>query len=141
MKSSILGLIIIVVSACGNPGDEVEPTRNVSDLEKNPEKSGPAKTQNLSPCPNGTSLSYENFAAGFIAKNCLACHSQNLTNDFRAGAPDKINLDSYELFLPLINLVLPTLAGENAPSMPPNRLLNLTEQKLMIEWLRCGAPF
>ena len=59
------------------------PEWNVSDLKKS-RKSGPAKTQNLSPCPNGTSLSYENFAAGFIAKNCLACHSQNLTNDFRA---------------------------------------------------------
>jgi len=88
-------------------------------------------------------LTYENFAASFLATYCLRCHTAALATDFeRRDAPQGINYDSLEEIRQFARRIR-VRAGELG-DMPP-RLLPVprpseAERVQLIRWLDCGTP-
>jgi uncharacterized membrane protein len=90
------------------------------------------------------SLTYENFGADFMARYCLPCHNETLTDDLaRSDAPTAINFNTLfgiREFQKRIRL----RAGEQG-DMPPRLLFWIEhpseEERInLIRWLDCGAP-
>ena len=90
-------------------------------------------------CPlEGTTLTYQNFAAGFFAAHCARCHSVNV--DDRNGAPIAYVFDTHDQVRALRERIFLRSAAENV-SMPPGPDDPSDEERWMLaEWIACGAP-
>jgi uncharacterized membrane protein len=91
------------------------------------------------PCPpEGTELGWNDFAQGFFAQHCNACHAAGV--DDRNGAPAAYLFDTYEQALALRERVFLRAAGDNT-SMPPGPDdPPVEEREMLAEWIACGAP-
>lgn len=101
------------------------------------------------PCPDGNTLTWENFGQPFLMSQCVGCHSSHLGDGQRAGAPVGVDFDTYELTRQWGSRIY-VRAGTNVGGMPPAGgpcdsredancdaaydRLNLTN------WLACDAP-
>ncbi len=88
--------------------------------------------------PGGTTLSYENFAEGFMGAYCNRCHSA--ASGDRSGAPLGTVLDNYPGLYNLRERVFLRAAAGNTtmppgPDDPPQR-----QRDELAEWIACGAP-
>ena len=45
-------------------------------------------------CPEGSTLTYDNFGKKFFSDYCLSCHSSKVTGNARMGAPDDHDFDT-----------------------------------------------
>jgi len=91
------------------------------------------------PCPpGGTTLTYENFGAPFLARWCDSCHSA--PNGNRDGAPDDfdfatladVHADAARIFV---------RAAATNDSMPPGPdEIPPSQREDLAVWLACGAP-
>lgn len=94
-----------------------------------------------STCPDGSTLTYENFARPFMQNYCVRCHSSTLTGDARNGAPEFHDFDSEEGILAVANHVdEKAAAGPDAINkvMPKNGPAPTEEERRMLgEWLAC----
>jgi hypothetical protein len=90
------------------------------------------------PCPSGgTTLTYENFGAGFMNSYCQSCHGSNATD--RQGAPGEFIFDTHEQVLRHKDRIFVRSAAEN-DSMPPGPDdPSIDERTKLAEWLACGA--
>ena len=91
-------------------------------------------------CPEGTTLTYENFGESFLAKYCLSCHHSGLAKADRLGAPTDVNLDSYQDISTHRKDIIKTATKKSNARMPPSRHVPTYEKELLAEWLNCGAP-
>lgn len=95
-------------------------------------------------CPDGSTLTYENFGQKFMSDHCLRCHSSSVKDADRKGAPADHNFDSLaEIQLFSDHIDQKAAAGPNSTnvSMPPSDPKPSMEQREQLgEWLACGAP-
>ncbi len=100
---------------------------------------GPEEDFKNAKCPpGGTTLTYESFGQGFLARRCQTCHGRDVEE--RHGAPDKYAFDSPEEVKKWIDRIYDRSAGDNT-SMPPGPDdPPLSERDDLAEWLSCGAP-
>jgi uncharacterized membrane protein len=90
-------------------------------------------------CPEqGTTLTYENFAASFFARWCNDCHHPYSLD--RHGAPGEFNFDTAWGIRRHADRIFARSASGNdsmppGPDDPPR-----SERELLAEWLSCGAP-
>ncbi len=84
--------------------------------------------------PSGTTLTYDNFGAGFLATYCNRCHS-SASN----GAPPDIKFDTLDEVHAHADRIFIRAAGPNV-TMPPGPDDPPAEQRdRLAEWLACGA--
>lgn len=90
-------------------------------------------------CPKGTSFDYDTFGEGFMLEYCTSCHSTDLEEGYRSGAPIEINLDTPELVEIWRKNILDAATGKKR-TMPPSDHVSEEELDHLEEWLECGAP-
>lgn len=83
-------------------------------------------------------LRYDNFGAPFIVNWCRACHSADTPPSMRQQAPADVNFDNLSEIRHW-SLQIRVTAGQGS-SMPPAGGPSAEERRLLVEWLRCGAP-
>lgn len=96
-------------------------------------------------CPDGSTLTYDNFGKQFMQDYCLTCHSTSVTGDARMGAPDDHNFDSLAS-VALMKAHIDELAGSGPDAtntmMPPPKLAtkkpSMEDRQKLSEWLVCG---
>jgi hypothetical protein len=95
-----------------------------------------------STCPEGSTLTYENFAVPFMTEYCTSCHASTLTGDARQGAPLYHDFDSKNGILAVADHVdWKAAAGPDATNelMPigSGPVPSLAERQQLGEWLAC----
>ncbi len=134
------GCFLFLILSCGPSDEDYGPDK--------PAPTEPPPIANLYPypnmtllnCPKGTMSSYENFGSGFMSQFCLACHSQKVPTNLRAGAPLETNFDTagdVQRWRALI--ILRTNSAAKNP-MPPTQEIPKSQKAILSEWLECGAP-
>ncbi len=92
-------------------------------------------------CPPSNTLTYDNFAAPFMARYCTRCHSSTLEGPARKGAPLFHDFDTRTGILNVGNHVdTYTAAGPLAVNelMPPDSPSpTLAEREQLGAWLAC----
>ncbi len=97
-------------------------------------------------CPQGSTLTYDNFAANFFATYCTACHSSELQGADRNGAPADHNFDTLAgVVAEMEHVDQAAAAGPDSVNtvMPPDDADDFPaeDERLDLgEWLACGAP-
>jgi hypothetical protein len=93
-------------------------------------------------CPDGSTLTYDNFGSKFFSSYCLRCHSEKVKGDARMGAPADHNFDSLaEIDLLSMHIDQKAASGpaHTNDAMPPsNPKPSLDDRKKLGEWLACG---
>src|SRR5260221_4742355 len=90
------------------------------------------------PCPQGSTLTYDNFGAAFLGANCTTCHAADPGN--RHGAPDAYRFDTLADVHAHAARMFVSAAATNT-SMPPGPYdPPLAERDMLADWLACGAP-
>ena len=134
----MLVLTTLALLSCGKSNDdggEKDPYSN--DLP--PITNKPVNVPTSSNCAKGTKLNYANFAAVFVENYCTACHSSELLEGERFGAPIAANFETYKLLAVYLTGVK-SMAGSGKTAMPPSGQVPSDERKLLDEWIDCGAP-
>lgn len=120
----ILGLFLLVAAPSGCEEDEGTPSGAT--------------------CPEGSTLTWDNFGKGFMDSYCTRCHSTTLTGAARQGAPNDHNFDSVELLREELDhtdeqaAAGPTSVNTLMPIGAPTP--SQAEREQLGEWLACGAP-
>ena len=95
-------------------------------------------------CPEGSTLTYENFGKPFMESYCLRCHSESVIGADRQGAPSDHNFDD---IISIRGLAMhidqkagsgPDATNELMPENDPKPTMD--ERVQLSEWLACGAP-
>jgi uncharacterized membrane protein len=101
--------------------------------------SGPTATG--STCPDGSTLSYENFGRDFMERYCTRCHSSELSRAERMGAPLFHDFDTFEgIFQVEGHVDEQAAAGPDATNrfMPPDGEMPTDEERRQLgEWIAC----
>lgn len=88
--------------------------------------------------PEGTELTYDNFAVGFFDGHCNTCHSVDAHD--RRGAPVAYVFDTFDQVYATRERVFLRSAADNV-SMPPGPDDPGEEERWQLaEWIACGAP-
>lgn len=88
-----------------------------------------------STCPQGSTLTYENFGQDFMKQHCLACHA--------AGGPESPKFDTLDQIKAAAgDIDRSAAAGPNAVNtyMPDGSSVPEADRRKLGEWLACGAP-
>lgn len=86
---------------------------------------------------------YENFAAEFFGRYCLACHNNELVGDLtRFDAPTGINFNSLNEVRGFQNRIRlrAGIQGDMPPRLLPVAQPTQEERLRLIQWIDCGAP-
>lgn len=127
-----LGLLCtsLALTACGGGDDDDEPMLS----------SG-------STCPDGSTLTYDNFGKEFADTYCVGCHSSELTTPVeRTGAPLGYDFDTVagiRVVLEEVDEVAASGPTQTNTAMPPTGITptpSEAERADLGEWLACGAP-
>lgn len=95
-------------------------------------------------CPEGSTLTYEEFGRPFMESYCLRCHSADVTGGAREGAPADHNFDTLIEVQGLAEHIDgmagagPDATNEIMPIGDPTPTME--ERQQLAEWLACGAP-
>ena len=105
---------------------------------------GPQYVPSGATCPEGSTLTYANSGVVFMRNYCVACHSRNIRQNFRQGAPVGIDFDSVDevrLHTKHIDEMAAAGPGRTNTLMPRIEPHPSLEERLRLgEWLACGAP-
>ncbi len=97
-----------------------------------------------STCPQGSTVTYDNFGKAFMEQYCTRCHASTLSGSARNGAPKYHDYDTVGGVRSVSDHVDQTTASGPAStntSMPPSGPLpSLDERTKLGQWLACGAP-
>ena len=95
-------------------------------------------------CPQGSTLTYENFGKPFMEAYCTRCHAANLRGADRQGAPSFHDFDTiFGIRVVFDHIDETTASGPAATntSMPPDDPApSLAERKQLGEWIACDMP-
>lgn len=95
-------------------------------------------------CPPNSTLTYDSWALEFFDNYCLRCHSKELGQGQRNGAPLGYNwddIDSVREHITEIDLMAAassSVVNTTMPLNPPDP--PTSERRRLGEWLACGAP-
>jgi hypothetical protein len=122
-------LLLIIVTACGEPATPVSAIGEPTETE----------------CPpGGTTLTYENFAKPFMANYCNRCHDSALQGAARMGAPTFHDFDTYFGIRGVADHVDETTAAGPAAinrGMPPDGNKPTDDERYLLgEWIACDLP-
>ena len=97
------------------------------------------------PCPTGSTLTYDNFGRDFMESYCTECHDSKLAGTDRQGAPSFHDFDTRFGVKGVANHIDETSAAGPAAintGMPPSGHPKPTEEErfLLGEWIACGVP-
>lgn len=109
--------------------------------EENPVFGPPTETE----CPDGSTLTYENFGARFMEDYCTKCHSSELVGSVaRHGAPSFHDFDTvYGIRAVSEHIDETTAAGPAAinDGMPRGAPYPTLDERYQLgEWIACGMP-
>jgi hypothetical protein len=94
-----------------------------------------------STCPDGSTLTYESFAAPFMEAYCTECHDSEKTGDDRQGAPSFHDFDTYFGIMAVAEHIDETAAYGPAAqndSMPEHDPKPTAAERFQLgEWLAC----
>ncbi len=91
------------------------------------------------PCPpQGTYLSFDSFAAGFFERNCTRCHSKDLIEADRNGAPPGYDWDDHASAAAHAPQIRDQLLKVKMP--PDGAFVPPAEVDQIVQWISCGAP-
>ena len=131
---SILGsALLLVTAACGEAPKE----KDDKDEEDFPEITAPS-TLGFE-CDPESVVTWENFAEGWITRQCTSCHSVDLVEGQRAAAPIGVDFNTYEMVRSWANNMTFRAAFDNE-TMPPAGGPYPYDRVLFGEWLACQAP-
>lgn len=88
-------------------------------------------------CTREPALDWENFGDGLVGHWCRGCHSVELREGQRAGAPPGVDFNSYEDVQLWADRI--SARAVESESMPPAGGLSDTERAQLGEWLRCDV--
>ena len=92
-------------------------------------------------CPSGSTLTYDNFGAPFMAAYCTRCHDSALTGADRHGAPAYHDFDTFGGIIAVADHVDwwagAGPAAENTLMPPDAPAPSLDERYQLSEWLAC----
>jgi hypothetical protein len=92
--------------------------------------------------PQGSTLTYENFAKPFMEHYCTECHSTAVKDEARQGAPSFHDFDSlFGIKVVAAHIDETTASGPAATNtgMPPDGPSpSLEERQQLGEWIACG---
>lgn len=128
-RSGIVALALLGLLGCG--GDEVA----------DPVLFGPPTG---STCPDGSTLTYENFGQAFMEAYCTRCHHSELVGAARQGAPSFHDFDSVFGARAVKEHIDETSAiGPDAEnrSMPPGAPSPTDDERRQLgQWIACDLP-
>jgi hypothetical protein len=94
--------------------------------------------------PNGTALTYEDFARPFMEAYCTRCHHSALVGAARQGAPTFHDFDTYFGIRGVADHVDETSAAGPAVinrGMPQEGSIPTDEERFQLgEWIACDLP-
>lgn len=90
------------------------------------------------PAPECEGLSYDTFAAPFLANWCRGCHGAQLAPEQRQRAPIDVNFETHADLVRWTPRLWVRVIQTN--TMPPAGGPNTTERELLRRYLTCGAP-
>ena len=97
-----------------------------------------------STCPQGSTLTYNNFGKAFMQSYCTRCHSSTLTGGARNGAPAFHDFDTLEGVKAVSDHIdEAAAAGPNSVNeyMPEGGTKpSMMERQQLGEWIACGMP-
>lgn len=97
-----------------------------------------------STCPQGSTLTYDNFGKPFMEKYCLGCHHSDLTGAARHGAPTFHDFDTHSGIKSVSEHIDQTTAAGPASvntGMPQTDPKPTMAERLQLgEWIACGLP-
>jgi uncharacterized membrane protein len=102
-------------------------------------------SKDLPACPQGSTLTAQNFGITYMNTYCTRCHSVQRTGGGRANAPKDVNYDTLDEIRADAKRIHEQ-AGVNADDsvntdMPPSAPVPTeAERRQLSEWLACGAP-
>lgn len=135
-RAERLALVATVALAAITSGCSEESTTEEPSLD---EQIADADALAERPCPDDSSLTYENFGEGFFLSWCNGCHASALGEDERQDAPLASNFDDLEQIRAFKDRVWLRSADHNV-TMPPVGGPEDDERARLGEWLACGAP-
>jgi hypothetical protein len=92
------------------------------------------------PCPEGSTLSYENFGTPFFDTYCRRCHSSAGGGMPGQGAPAGIAFDDLDSIRTRMELIW-SVAGDSHTLMPASGAAPTRDERHQLgDWLACGAP-
>lgn len=91
------------------------------------------------PCPDDSTLTYDNFGEGFMLNWCTGCHHSDLRPDMRQNAPMNVDLNTVEDVRTHAERIW-VRSGDQNLTMPPQGGPDDVEREELGEWLACGAP-
>ncbi len=92
-------------------------------------------------CPDGSTLTYENFGEEFFTKYCNRCHSKDVKGADRMSAPADHNFDTLEeveLLAQHIDQLAAAGKVTNTKMPISDPKPTLEERKKLGEWIACG---
>lgn len=87
-------------------------------------------------CLRDPPLTYENFGRALLDRHCNSCHSQDVRQDQRGGAPLGVNFDEWEMVLDWAERI-EVVAVEDSTMPPSGGTLLAEERARLAEWMRC----
>ena len=125
------------VSGCGDMKNPLEKENKDKD-EDEEESFEPINTPGYG-CDPLSVVTYENFAEGWLTRQCVSCHSSDLVEGTRANAPIGVDFNTYEQVRFWANRMFLRAAYDNE-TMPPAGGPYPEDRILFGEWLACQAP-
>ena len=91
-------------------------------------------------CDREPPLTYDNFGKGYMGKWCHGCHSVDVREGQRNGAPLDVNLDTLDDVTIWADRIW--ARSVETDGMPPGGGASEAESGALAEWLRCEVyPF
>lgn len=141
MKRLLLSLFgaafLFSASGCGGE-NPLESQKNEQEDEEEEEEFPPIDTTGYS-CPPESVVTWENFASGWVTRQCVACHSIDLQEGERADAPVGVDFNTYEMVRAWGTNMF-WRAGYDNVTMPPAGGPYPEDRILFGDWMACQAP-
>jgi hypothetical protein len=90
-------------------------------------------------CPEDSVVTWESFAAGFLAEHCTGCHSSMIPASMRRDAPPGVDFDGRGKVRDHAERIY-ARAADGYATMPPAGGPSPEARVLLGEWLACGMP-